>query len=130
MHNGHGRKTTSSGPKKGTGAGGPGGRYSGGAKPGTGAGGPGGQFNVAARGIPPNVPKTKVSNNISAEVKSKMASASPFIRKPGGATRGKLSEVQRAALAGGAIYGAIAAGNQGGAVYNDGIMNLANRRRV
>ena len=76
------------------------------------------------------VPEEHVSKNLSGEVKSKMASASPFIRKPGGATRGKLSEVQRAALAGGDIYGAIAAGNQGGAVYNDGIMNLANRRRV
>ena len=53
---GHGRSST---PKKGTGAGGPGGRYSGGAKPGTGAGGPGGRYGggpkkgTGAGGSPP-----------------------------------------------------------------------------
>ena len=45
---GHGRSST---PKKGTGAGGPGGRYSGGAKPGTGAGGPGGRYGRADGGL-------------------------------------------------------------------------------
>jgi hypothetical protein len=74
----------------------------------------------------PNVPEPK--NNVSAEVKSKMASN--FVRpkgKPGSTT---LNQNQRAALAGGNLYSAIAAAKHGGAVYNDGIMNLANRKRV
>ena len=40
-----------------------------------------------------------------------------------------LNQNQRAALAGGNLYGAIAQAKHGGAVYNDGIMNLAGRRR-
>ena len=68
------------------------------------------------------------SNNVSAEVKSRMASN--YVRRPGGPTRGKLNPNQREALAGGNLYSAIAAAKHGGAVYNDGIMNLANRRRV
>ena len=85
--------------------------------------------DMAARKVAPqpNIPEKKV-NNVSAEVKSRMASN--FVRRPGGPTRGKLNPNQREALAGGNLYGAIAAAKHGGAVYNDGIMNLANRRRV
>jgi hypothetical protein len=72
--------------------------------------------------------ENKQSNNVSAEVKSRMASN--FVRRPGGPTRGKLNPNQREALAGGNLYGAIAQAKHGGAVYNDGIMNLANRRRA
>jgi len=72
--------------------------------------------------------ENKQSNNVSAEVKSRMASN--FVRRPGGPTRGKLNPNQREALAGGNLYSAIAAAKHGGAVYNDGIMNLANRRRA
>ena len=70
------------------------------------------------------------SNNVSGEIKSKIASISPNIRPTGGVIRGKLNPNQREALAGGNLYSAIAAAKHGGAVYNDGIMNLANRRRV
>ena len=70
----------------------------------------------------------KQSNNVSAEVKSRMASN--FVRRPGGPIRGKLNPNQRGALAGGNLYSAMAAATHGGAVYNDGIMNLANRRRA
>ena len=86
--------------------------------------------DMAARAVAPqpNVPEKKVSNNVSAEVKSRMASN--FVRRPGGPIRGKLNPNQRGALAGGNLYSAIAAAKHGGAVYNDGIMNLANRRRA
>ena len=86
--------------------------------------------DTAARAVAPqpNIPEKKVSNNVSAEVKSRMASN--FVRRPGGPTRGKLNPNQREALAGGNLYSAIAAAKHGGAVYNDGIMNLANRRRA
>ena len=72
--------------------------------------------------------ENKQSNNVSAEVKSRMASN--YVRRPGGPIRGKLNPNQRGALAGGNLYSAIAAAKHGGAVYNDGIMNLANRRRA
>ena len=68
------------------------------------------------------------SNNVSAEVKSRMASN--FVRQKGVPGSTTLNQNQRAALAGGNLYSAIAAAKHGGAVYNDGIMNLANRRRV
>ena len=99
-----------------------------GVQPGAGAGGPGGQYSEAAGKVPPNVPEKKVSNNVSAEVKSRMASN--FVRQKGVPGSTTLNQNQRAALAGGNLYSAIAAAKHGGAVYNDGIMNLANRRRV
>ena len=70
----------------------------------------------------------KQSNNVSAEIKSKMASN--FVRQKGVPGSTTLNQNQRAALAGGNLYGAIAQAKHGGAVYNDGIMNLANRRRA
>ena len=81
----------------------------------------------------PNFPRSNnQSNNVSGEIKTKpMASnmSSPF-RPLGGAQRGQLNPQQRAALAGGNIYGAIATAKRGGAIYRDGIMNLAGRRRT
>ncbi len=71
------------------------------------------------------------SNNVSGEIKTKpMASnmSSP-IRPLGGAQRGQLNPQQRAALASGNVYGAIATAKRGGAIYRDGIMNLSRRRR-
>ena len=85
--------------------------------------------DTAARAVtPPNIPEKKVSNNVSAEVKSRMASN--FTRQKGVPGSTTLNQNQRAALAGGNLYSAIAAAKHGGAVYNDGIMNLANRRRA
>ena len=84
--------------------------------------------DVASRKVAANIPEKKVSNNVSAEVKSKMASN--FVRQKGVPGSTTLNQNQRAALAGGNLYSAIAAAKHGGAVYNDGIMNLANRRRA
>jgi hypothetical protein len=84
--------------------------------------------DTAARTVAPNIPEKKVSNNVSAEVNSRMASN--FIRQKGVPGSTTLNQNQRAALAGGNLYSAIAAAKHGGAVYNDGIMNLANRRRA
>jgi hypothetical protein len=67
------------------------------------------------------------SKNLSGEIKSKIASN--FTRPKGVPGRTTLNQNQRAALAGGNLYGAIAQAKHGGAVYNDGIMNLAGRRR-
>ena len=71
------------------------------------------------------------SNNVSGEIKTKPVASnmsSPF-RPMGGAQRGQLNPQQRAALAGGNIYGAIATAKRGGIIYRDGIMNLAGRRK-
>ena len=68
------------------------------------------------------------SKNLSGEIKSKMASN--FTRRKGVPGSTTLNQNQRAALAGGDLYGAIAQAKHGGSVHNDGIMNLANRRRA
>jgi len=67
------------------------------------------------------------SKNLSGEIKSKVASN--FVRPKGVPGSTTLNQNQRASLAGGDLYGAIAQAKHGGAVYNDGIMNLAGRRR-
>ena len=67
------------------------------------------------------------SKNLSGEIKSKVSSN--FVRQKGVPGSTTLNQNQRAALAGGNLYGAIAQAKHGGAVYNDGIMNLAGRRR-
>jgi len=71
------------------------------------------------------------SNNVSGEIKTKPVASnmSSPIRPMGGAQRGQLNPQQRAALAGGNIYGAIATAKRGGIIYRDGIMNLAGRRK-
>ena len=71
--------------------------------------------------------KQQHSKNLSGEIKSKVASN--FVRQKGVPGSTTLNQNQRAALAGGNLYGAIAQAKHGGAVYNDGIMNLAGRRR-
>ena len=71
------------------------------------------------------------SNNVSGEIKTQPVASrmsSPF-RPLGGPMRGQLNPNQRAALASGNVYGAIATAKRGGMIYNKGIMSIPGRRR-
>ena len=71
------------------------------------------------------------SKNVSGEIKTQPVASrmSSPIRPIGGPTRGQLNPNQRAALASGNIYGAIATAKRGGIIYNKGIMSIPGRRR-
>jgi len=95
-------------------------------------GAPNNQMKVPPKTYKPTFPRSNnPSNNVSGEIKTKPVASnmSSPIRPMGGAQRGQLNPQQRAALAGGNIYGAIATAKRGGIIYRDGIMNLAGRRK-